>query len=411
MASAHKFREILSPGKQFEFVKKQKRYLVLSGIVVSLSLAMLLANAFVIESRGSLLNWGVDFRGGTELLIEFNRSTESGDIRSALEGAGYVGADVVSYGSEQDGRAYLVRLGAVSVVSRDKAEALEAALASVEGAALKQLDWSEGGDKIYLRFSDSLEESQVKSALKGAGVETTALQSFGRASDNAFEATLIGMDAEVRKVLSGALGADSIKDIPMVESVGAKAGRQLQIGGVKAVVAAILLIVLYVALRFDFRYGPGTVVALAHDSIVTIGAFALTYREFSLTTLAAVLTIAGYSVNDTIVIFDRIRENAQRFRDRKFDRVVNQSINETLPRTILTSATLLFVTLAMNVLGAGVVRDFAFAMNIGVVVGTYSSIFVASPVLLWLNDRIVASQQKAKASGKKKPARSAAAAV
>ena len=150
----------------------------------------------------------------------------------------------------------------------------------------------------------------------------------------------------------------------------------------------------YIAFRFDLRYGPGTVVALLHDAVLVIGAFAVTYKEFSLTTVAAVLTIIGFSMNDTVVVFDRIRENAARLRDRRFDRVVNQSINETLSRTILTSATVFFVTLAMNIFGIGVIRDFAFAMNVGVIVGTYSSIFIASPILIWLNDKYVASQKK-----------------
>ena len=156
----------------------------------------------------------------------------------------------------------------------------------------------------------------------------------------------------------------------------------------------------YIAFRFDLRYGPGTVVALLHDAVITVGAFAVTYKEFSLTTVAAVLTVIGYSMNDTIVVFDRIRENATRLRDRRFDRIVNQSINETLSRTLLTSATVLFVTLAMNVFGVGVIRDFAFALNVGVFVGTYSSIFIASPILIWLNDKYIASQKRQQASGR-----------
>jgi preprotein translocase subunit SecF len=176
--------------------------------------------------------------------------------------------------------------------------------------------------------------------------------------------------------------------------VGAKAGQQLRLDGLRALVGAILLIVVYVAVRFDFRYGPGTIVALLHDAVITVGAFAVTYKEFSLTTLAALLTIIGFSMNDTIVVFDRIRENATRYRDRRFDKVVNQSINETLSRTILTSATVFFVTLAMNIFGTGVIRDFAFAMNVGVIVGTYSSIFIASPILIWLNDKYNQSQKR-----------------
>ena len=193
--------------------------------------------------------------------------------------------------------------------------------------------------------------------------------------------------------------------IPKVESVGAKAGKQLKDDGVKSLLYAILLIMVYIAFRFDLRYGPGTVVALLHDAVITIGAFAVTYKEFSLTTVAAVLTIIGFSMNDTIVVFDRIRENAARLRDRRFDRVVNQSINETLSRTILTSATVFFVTLAMNIFGVGVIRDFAFAMNVGVIVGTYSSIFIASPILIWLNDKYTASQRKQQGRQQRRPQR------
>ena len=131
----------------------------------------------------------------------------------------------------------------------------------------------------------------------------------------------------------------------------------------------------------------------------TIGVFG-DYDVDGVTT-AAVLTIIGFSMNDTIVVFDRIRENAARLRDRKFDRVVNQSINETLSRTILTSATVFFVTLAMNVFGVGVIRDFAFAMNVGVVVGTYSSIFIASPILIWLNEKFLASQKQVQVRGRR----------
>ena len=196
------------------------------------------------------------------------------------------------------------------------------------------------------------------------------------------------------------MGAGTVSAIPQVESVGAKAGKQLQYDGIRSLLYAIILIMVYVAFRFDLRYGPGTVVALLHDAILVIGAFAVTYREFSLTTVAAVLTIIGFSMNDTIVVFDRIRENATRLRDRRFDRVVNQSINETLSRTILTSATVFFVTLAMNIFGVGVIRDFAFAMNVGVIVGTYSSIFIASPVLIWLNDKYAATQRKQQMQGR-----------
>src|SRR6476620_849228 len=259
---------------------------------------------------------------------------------------------------------------------------------------MKRFEWNEGGDKIYLRYDRPVEPSVLQSSLKAIGVNTTQVQPFGRADDNAYEVTLVGLDTEMRRGLEAKLGEGAVSAIPKVDSVGAKAGNQLKVDGAKSLLYAILLIMVYIAFRFDLRYGPGTVVALLHDAVLTIGAFALTYKEFSLTTVAAILTIIGFSMNDTIVVFDRIRENAAKLRDRKFDRVVNQSINETLSRTIWTSATVFFVTLAMNILGVGVIRDFAFAMNVGVIVGTYSSIFIASPILIWLNEKFTANQRK-----------------
>lgn len=393
----HKFFEIIKPGTNYEFIGKERIFLGLSLVAVLICLAMLPLNAYVFKGRGHMLNWGVDFRGGTELLIEFSKQVDAAHVRDALGDAGYEGADVVRYGestgSDSTGSKFMVRLGSVSVVSADHARRAEAAMKKEGDANLHKFEWSEGGDKLYLRYDRAVDPAVITQTLKTQGITSTQVQPFGRSEDHTYEVTLIGLDTEVRKALDAKLGAGSVSSIPQVSSVGAKAGKQLQMDGVKSIVGAILLVVIYVALRFDLRYGPGTVVALLHDAIVTIGAFAITYREFSLTTLAAVLTIIGFSMNDTIVVFDRIRENAVRFRDRRFDRVVNQSVNETLSRTILTSATVFLVTLAMNIFGTGVVRDFAFAMNVGVIVGTYSSIFVAAPILIWLNDKYVASQK------------------
>jgi preprotein translocase subunit SecF len=300
---------------------------------------------------------------------------------------------------------YMIRVGAVSVVSEQQAKQIQESLAHEGGATLKKFEWSEGGDKLYLRYDKPVEPASLANSLKALGVNTNQVQSFGRADENTYEVTLVGLDTEIRRALDTHLGAGAVAAIPSVESVGAKAGKQLQYDGARSLLYAILLIMVYIAFRFDLRYGPGTVVALLHDAVITVGAFAITYKEFSLTTVAAVLTIIGYSMNDTIVVFDRIRENATRLRDRRFDRIVNQSINETLSRTIWTSATVFFVTFWMNVLGVGVIRDFAFAMNVGVIVGTYSSIFIASPILIWLNERYLVTQKKAAVRSGRDPRR------
>jgi preprotein translocase subunit SecF len=379
-----KFFEIIKPHSNYEFIGNQKYWIGLSIVLVGLTILMLPLNAYVFKSRGHMLNWGVDFRGGSEILIEFSKPVEAGDIRKTLSDVGFPDADVVKYADPtgQHPYNYMVRVGAVSAVSEQQAKQIHESLGQVGDANLKRFEWSEGGDKVYLRYDKPVEPTTLASSLKALGVNTNQVQPFGRADENTYEVTLVGLDTEIRRALDTRLGAGAVAAIPSVESVGAKAGKQLQYDGARSLIYAILLIMVYIAFRFDLRYGPGTVVALLHDAVIVVGAFAVTYKEFSLTTVAAVLTIIGYSMNDTIVVFDRIRENAQRLRDRRFDRVVNQSINETLSRTIWTSATVFFVTFAMNVFGVGVIRDFAFAMNVGVIVGTYSSIFIASPILI-----------------------------
>jgi preprotein translocase subunit SecF len=394
-----KFFEIIKPHSTYEFIGNQRYWIGTSIILVLLTAVMLPLNAYVIKSRGHFLNWGVDFRGGTELLLEFSRPIDAGQLRQTLADIGHDNADVVRYedpsGKSKDD--YLVRIGAVSVLSTEQARRAEQSLAKEGDATLKRFEWSEGGDKVYLRYDKAVSTETLSASLKSVGISAAQVQPFGRLEESTYEVTLVSIDKEIWRDLDQKLGAGTVTAIPQVESVGAKAGKQLQFDGVRSLLAAILLIMVYILFRFDFRYAPGTVVALLHDAVITFGAFAVTYKEFSLTTVAAILTIIGFSMNDTIVVFDRIRENAARMRDRKFDRVVNISINETLSRTIWTSATVFFVTLAMNVFGVGVIRDFAFAMNVGVIVGTYSSIFIASPILISLNERYLTSQRKSAA--------------
>lgn len=396
-----KFFEIIKPHSTYEFIGNQKYWIGTSMFMVFLTIIMLPLNAYVFKSRGHFMNWGVDFRGGTELVIEFARPVDAGELRRTLGEIGHENPDVVRYEdpSGKNKNVYMVRLGAVSVLSTAQARQAQDALAKVGDSSLKRFEWSEGGDKVYLRYDKPVDTNTLGNSFKAVGIAAASVQPFGRLEENTYEVTLVSLDKEIWRHLDEKMGPGTVAGIPQVESVGAKAGKQLQFDGVRSLVAAILLIMVYILFRFDFRYAPGTAAALLHDAVLVVGAFAVTYKEFSLTTVAAILTIIGFSMNDTIVVFDRIRENAARLRDRKFDRVVNQSINETLSRTIWTSATVFFVTLAMNVFGVGVIRDFAFAMNVGVIVGTYSSIFIASPILIWLNEKYVTSQRKATVRG------------
>src|SRR5262249_35978136 len=183
-------------------------------------------------------------------------------------------------------------------------------------AQVKKFDFPEGGDKFYVRYDKNVEVEALQKALAEAGIATQQVQRFGRPDDHGLEILLSGLDQAVPSGLREELGAGAVTAIPKVDSVGPKAGAELRNDGIKSLLFAILLIMVYIALRFDITYGPGTVIALVHDALITVGAFAVTYKEFSLTTVAAVLTIIGYSMNDTVVVFDRIREDAARQQDR-----------------------------------------------------------------------------------------------
>jgi preprotein translocase subunit SecF len=392
----HKFFELIKPNHDFNFVGRMRLLLTISIILVTASIAMLPINHFW---RGHTLNYGIEFRGGTEIQVAFSKPEEAGAIRSAMTSGGFGDTEVVKIKDAAFPNTYLLRFGAVSTVTEKKSEELQEAMRQKFGAdAVRKFEFSEGGDKVYVRFNKQTEPDDIAKVFKEKGVQNNTVQRYGRPEDNTYEVILVGLDVEVKRALDAKLGAGAVQAIPAVDSVGAKAGAELRDDGIKSLLFAIICIMVYIAVRFDFRYGPGTVVALLHDAILVMGAFAVLYKEFSLTTIAAILTVIGYSMNDTIVVFDRIRENATRLRDKKFDRLVNISINETLSRTILTSATVFFVTLAMNFWGTGVIRDFAFAMNVGVIVGTYSSIFVAAPILIWLNDRFFKPTGKAKSA-------------
>jgi len=176
-------------------------------------------------------------------------------------------------------------------------------------------------------------------------------------------------------------------DVLRVETVGPKVGKDLWRDATLAVLAATLVMATYIALRFEIRFGVGAAVALIHDVLITLGALSIANMEFDLTTVAALLTVVGYSVHDTVIVSDRIRENMRKMRRDNLATIMNLSINETLSRTLITSGTAILVTAALFVLGGSVIHSFAFALLVGFVVGTYSSIYVASPIVLYLEGR------------------------
>ena len=270
------------------------------------------------------------------------------------------------------------------------------------------IDFS-GGTEIQVRFNQSVSVDEVRDFTESIGIDKATVQSFGE--DNEFlirmetiegetqEETNTLVNAAVKKITTGLSQSFEGAELRKVDTVGPQIGQELRTNGLLAVFYSLIMILIYVGFRFDFQFAPGAVICLFHDAIITLGVFALFQKEVNVQTLAAILTIIGYSLNDTIVNFDRVRENIPLYKKRALDFIVNRSVNEVLSRTILTSVTTLLAVLCLFVLGKGVVRDLAFTLAIGVVVGTYSSIYVASPLTIlfdrWMGSSKTASSGKA----------------
>lgn len=249
-----------------------------------------------------------------------------------------------------------------------------------------------GGTLVQIQFNEDKPISAVRSAVAGLSLGDAVVQNFG--SDREFLIRLEkslgsteGVGEKVAGVMAKTFGKGSFT-MRRTESVGPKVGADLRRKAMSSIIFALLGILLYVSVRFQVRQAVASVIALIHDVVITLGVFAISGKEFSLPIVAALLTIIGYSLNDTIVVFDRIRENTRLSRRSEYSDLINHSINQTLSRTVLTSGTTLVAVLAFLFLGGKVISDVAFTLVIGIVVGTYSSVYVASPLLLaWPSGR------------------------
>ena len=245
----------------------------------------------------------------------------------------------------------------------------------------------QGGILMEVRTDKAADISAMRTTLGNLGLGEVALQEFGQPTDVLIrvqrqEGGEGAQQVAVEKV-KAALGSGV--DYRRTEFVGPKVSAELFWDGVMAVSLAILAILVYIWFRFEWQFGLGAIVALTHDVLSTIGIFALLGLEFNLSTVAAVLTIAGYSINDTVVVYDRVRENLRKYKKKDFGELLNESVNQTLSRTVMTSVTTLLALLALYFLGGAVIKDFSFAMIWGVIIGTYSSICLAVPMLMYLN--------------------------
>jgi preprotein translocase subunit SecF len=257
------------------------------------------------------------------------------------------------------------------------------------------IDFS-GGLELQVSFKDAVKTEDVRNAMKTVGLEGASIQSVSGGAANEFlirmhqvkEDSNQSVATRAENALFQNFGKDKV-DIRRAEVVGAAVSKDLKTKGLLSIFYACIGLLIYVWVRFEFSYSLGAILALVHDVTITLGIFSLMGKEMSLTIIAALLTIIGYSLNDTIVIFDRIRENVKK-QTGSFDlaRVMSESISQTLSRTVLTSFTVFLVALCIFLLGGNVIHDFAFAMLVGVVTGTYSSIYIASPIVLFFSQRM-----------------------
>ena len=261
----------------------------------------------------------------------------------------------------------------------------------MKGGPLLSIDFT-GGTVAQVKFEKPVELGQLRETLSDYGFKGAEIVEFGSPDEILIKTQFSGSSSEISEKLTLALGNSFT--LRRVESVGPKIGKELQTDALKAIGLALLLILIYITFRFDRYYALGSVIALIHDVLITLGVFSLLDYEINLSIIAAFLTIVGYSLNDTIVVFDRIRENIPKFIKKTLNDVVNVSLNETLNRTVITSLTTMMVVVILFLWGGKVINLFAFALIIGVFVGTYSSLFVASPVMVYFEKRSAGPYRK-----------------
>ena len=254
------------------------------------------------------------------------------------------------------------------------------------------IDFS-GGNEIQIRFEKTVLGSQIRDSLSLVGIKKGSVQKFGTENEFLIRLEASQNEEENNQELESLIEAlkkeflEEQVEIRRIDSVGPQIGKELRRNGILALIYSLIMILVYLGLRFDNKYAPSAVFCLFHDAVITLSLFSIFQREINVQTLAAILAIIGYSLNDTIVTFDRIRENHEVIgKKESFLKICNQSLNEVLSRTLLTSVTTLLALLAMYHFSDGVIKDFAFTLIIGIIIGTYSSIYVATPLLLFMSN-------------------------
>ena len=379
--------QILKNKTNIDFIGKRKPAIFISTVLNLIILVGIATWGF---------NFGVDFAGGTVVEVQFNKSLNAADVRKRAEAGGLPDVSVQSIGAA-DENSFLLRLGGVTQLTEESAAKAKEALQAL--GSMKSIYPDLANGIINLRSEQALSAEQISKVVEATGTGVEEVRELGAAQAGGFDYQVVarGMADRIRAALMTGL-QDGQPDFEMrrVEYVGPQVGKQLRNRGVAALLYSMIAILIYVAFRFDFKFGPGALLAMLHDVVMVAGFYLFSRAEFGLTAIAALLTIVGYSVNDTIVIYDRIREDMAKFKGKPFAEVINIAINDTLGRTILTSGTTALSLIGLLIFGVGEIRDFAWAMLVGIIVGTYSTIYIASPLTIWLDEREAARQARQK---------------
>ena len=346
------------------------------------------------------LNFGIDFSGGYEIQVKFPKAVDETQVKAHLAPLGLEGLRVQRFGAVDDNE-YLVLVREQGSITSAQKKAIRDGFVALAGTEDDLVNWAmaESGESITVAFKTPITEAQVRAILEENALDVKGVTRGDRDDRPEYSIGLVSIADKIESALrkgTGLASGDAL--VKRVEFVGPQVGAELRNDGIMAIIYALGFILLYIAVRFDLAFAPGAVLALIHDVLITVGVFSLLGLEFNLPVIAAILAIVGYSLNDTIVVYDRIRENSLRYRGRTLRDLVNTSLNQTLSRTILTSATTMLVVLALLIVGGGIIRDFSIALTVGVIVGTYSSVAIASPAYIFLRERaekkVIASKGK-----------------
>jgi len=336
--------QFVKPDVNVNFIGKRKIAFIVSAVMITISIASLILHG------GPRL--GIDFQGGTLIQVKFVAPVEIDAIKSGLREIDLAKSSVQEFG-DQGTNEYLIRTDGSVMTTEGFTTDLQKALASATGSELEMRRVEMVGPQV------------------GQDLREKAL--FAMFFALLFITIYISGRFELKWMISGIMAAALIGAVYIFTLLNVS---------IPWLIIGALIVTLVLFWFLELKYAMGAIVALVHDVVITVGLFSIFDKEFTLAIIAALLTIIGYSLNDTIIVFDRIRENLRKYHKNPLEVILNRSINETLSRTLLTSLTTLFVIVTLFVMGGGIIHDFAFALIVGVAVGTYSSVFVASPILL-----------------------------